>query len=181
MRRFILTGTPGAGKTTLLRQLEIEGYSVVEEAATDLIAVEQARGTAEPWENPSFLDSIVSLQRQRQMRAAHLPDELQFHDRSAVCTAALAVYMKYPFSAALTQELERIRAEAVYERRFFLIQNLGFVSATEVRRINYEEALRFERIHEEIYREFGFEPVVIEPSPVLERTARIKAMVAKGQ
>ncbi|HLJ91242.1 MAG TPA: AAA family ATPase [Candidatus Angelobacter sp.] len=70
MRRFILTGTPGTGKTALLRQLEIEGHSLVEEAATDVIAAEQACGTAEPWENPAFLDSIVSLQRQRQMCSA---------------------------------------------------------------------------------------------------------------
>ena len=49
MRRFILTGTPGAGKTAILRQLEIEGFSVVEEAATDVIALEQAKGVGEPW------------------------------------------------------------------------------------------------------------------------------------
>ena len=35
MKRFVLTGTPGSGKTTIIRQLEIDGLSVVEEAATD--------------------------------------------------------------------------------------------------------------------------------------------------
>jgi predicted ATPase len=39
MRRFILTGAPGAGKTAVIRQLEIDGFSVVEEAATDIIAL----------------------------------------------------------------------------------------------------------------------------------------------
>ena len=47
MKRFILTGTPGAGKTAILRQLEIEGFGVVEEAATDVIALWQARGIRE--------------------------------------------------------------------------------------------------------------------------------------
>ncbi|HEY6490385.1 MAG: AAA family ATPase [Terracidiphilus sp.] len=37
MKRFILTGMPGSGKTALLRQLELEGFGVVEEAATDVI------------------------------------------------------------------------------------------------------------------------------------------------
>ena len=39
MRRFILTGTPGSGKTAIIRQLELDGFSVVEEAATDVIAL----------------------------------------------------------------------------------------------------------------------------------------------
>jgi len=43
MKRFILTGAPGAGKTAVIRQLELDGFSVVEEAATDIIALEQSR------------------------------------------------------------------------------------------------------------------------------------------
>lgn len=54
MKRFILTGTPGAGKTVLLRQLEQDGFGVVEEAATDVIALQQAQGIAEPWTDPGF-------------------------------------------------------------------------------------------------------------------------------
>jgi predicted ATPase len=45
MRRFIITGAPGAGKTAIIRQLELDGFSVFEEAATDLIAAAQAQGT----------------------------------------------------------------------------------------------------------------------------------------
>jgi len=48
MKRFIITGAPGAGKTAIIRQLKLEGFSVVEEAATDVIASAHARGEAEP-------------------------------------------------------------------------------------------------------------------------------------
>ena len=58
MKRFIVTGTPGEGKTAIIRQLELEGFSVVEEAATDVIAAAQAGGTSEPWTHP--LSSIRS-------------------------------------------------------------------------------------------------------------------------
>ena len=58
MKRFVLTGTPGSGKTAILRQLEGEGYGVVEEAATDVIALEQAKGIAEPWTRPAFIDRV---------------------------------------------------------------------------------------------------------------------------
>ena len=56
MRRFIITGAPGAGKTAIIRQLELDGFGVVEEAATDVIAAAQARGISKPWTDPSFID-----------------------------------------------------------------------------------------------------------------------------
>ena len=174
MKRFILTGTPGAGKTAILRRLQQDGFDVVEEAATDVIAQEQARGVAEPWTRHSFIDLIVDLQKRRQLRAANAPDEVQFHDRSVVCTAALASYLGYPASDALSCELERIRRGAVYQRRVFFVKNLGFIEPTEARRISFEDALRFERIHERTYRDFGFEIVPIGPGSVLDRAAEIR-------
>src|SRR5581483_579743 len=175
MRRFIVTGAPGAGKTAIIRQLELDGFSVVEEAATDVIAAAHATGTAQPWTDPSFIDVVARLQRDRQIRASYQPDEIQFHDRCAVCTAALAVYLGYPFSPFLTSELERVKEEAIYQTRVFFVRNLGFVTPTEARRITLEETVRFEKIHEEIYRDFGFELVSIGPNNVLERVRKIKA------
>jgi predicted ATPase len=89
-------------------------------AATDVIAAAQARGTAEPWTDSSFMDVITSLQRDRQLRAAYQPDEVQFHDRCALCTAALAVYLGRPLSTFLAGELERLQREAIYQRRVLL-------------------------------------------------------------
>jgi predicted ATPase len=177
MRRFIITGAPGAGKTAIIRQLELDGFSVVEEAATDVIAAAQARGIAEPWTDPSFIDLITDLQRQRQIRTSYQPDELQFYDRSVVCTAALAVYLGYPVSATLGRELERIKAEAIFQNRVFSVRNLGFIRATEARRINFEDALRFERIHEDTYRRFGFDLVSVELGDVFDRVKAIKVVV----
>src|SRR5262252_4411872 len=105
MRRFIITGAPGAGKTAIIRQLELDGFGVVEEAATDVIAAAHAHGTDELWRHPSFIDAIVNLQKGRQIRASYQPDEIQFHDRSVVCTAALAGWLGYPYSPFLTSEL----------------------------------------------------------------------------
>ncbi len=175
MKRFVLTGAPGAGKTALLRQLELDGFGVVEEAATDVIALAQAQGVAEPWMHPSFIDSVVELQRLRLLRGSCEPDGIEFHDRSAICTAALAEYLGHPVSDGLARELERIKAEAIFQRRVFFIRNLGFIAPTEARRISFEETLRFERIHEKTYREFGCEIFYVEPGSVLDRVAVIKA------
>jgi len=178
MRRFIITGAPGAGKTAIVRQLELDGFSVVEEAATDVIAAAQACGNAEPWREASFIDQITNLQRRRQVSASCLPAEIQFHDRSPVCTAALAVYLGYPVSSTLAQELERIETEAVYQKRVLFVRNLGFVRPTEARQISFEETLRFEQIHEETYRRFGFELVSIRSGELLDRVRIVKAAVA---
>src|SRR5947208_1576811 len=139
MRRFILTGAPGGGKTAILRQLELEGFSVVEEAATDVIAAEQAKGTEEPWRDPSFIDAIAHLQRDRQIRASCHPDEVQFHDRCVVCTAALAAYLRYPVSNFLADELDRVRQEGTFQKRVFFIRNLGFITPTDARHIRFAE------------------------------------------
>ncbi len=178
MKRFVLTGAPGSGKTCIIRQLELDGFSVVEEAATDVIALRQAQGVAEPWTQASFIDAVADLQRARQMRASFERTEIQFHDRSAICTAALAEYLGYPLSDTLARELERIKNEAIFQERVFFIRNLGFITHTEARRITLDETLRFERIHEGTYRNFGFEIISIEPGNLLDRVAAIKGALA---
>jgi predicted ATPase len=109
MRRFILTGTPGSGKTAIIRQLELDGFSLVEEAATDIMALEQAWGVAEPWTHATFVASITELERRRR-RASRETDEVEFHDPSVICIAALAVYLGYPFRPCFA------RAEACRNR-----------------------------------------------------------------
>lgn len=61
MKRYILTGTPGSGKTSVLHALKSLGYSVVEEAATDVIALEQKRGNPEPWTQADFPDICICV------------------------------------------------------------------------------------------------------------------------
>ena len=177
MKRFIITGAPGAGKTAIIRQLELEGFSVVEEAATDVIAAAQAQGINEPWTRHSFVDEVVKLQKERQIRASHQPDEIQFHDRCVVCTAALAVYLGFPLSEFLTSELGRIKMENIYEKRVFFIRNLGFITPSDARRISFDETVRFEKIHAETYLRFGFELVSIEQGSVAKRVSAIHSAI----
>ena len=120
MKNFILTGAPGSGKTAILRQFELGGFGGVKEAATDIIALDQAQGGAEPCKQPSFIDAIVALQKQRLSQTLSAPEEIQFHDRSVFCTAALATYLGYPFPKSLEQELKRVLSKNFFQKMSFL-------------------------------------------------------------
>ncbi len=172
IRRFILTGAPGAGKTTILRELAARGHAVVEEAAHPVIAEMTAGGFAEPWLDPSFTDRIC--RRQADLRAAATAPQ-QFHDRSPVCTLALARYLPQPVSPTLAAEAAI--APDLYERRVFLVQPLGFIVNTEARRISYADTLKFEAVHIAAYEELGFVLIPIPPGTVEERADIIEAHI----
>jgi predicted ATPase len=179
MKRYILTGTPGCGKTSILRALEFAGYLVVEEAATDIIALRNAQGITEPHTYSSFVDDITNLQKLRQLRVAAL-EGIQFYDRSPLCTYALSRWLGFPISTTLGDEMERIRVERIYQRRVFFIENLGFCEPTRARRISYEDSIRFEKVHEETYREFGYECIRVAPQELARRVEQIERYVVAG-
>jgi predicted ATPase len=178
MKRYVVTGAPGAGKTAIIRQLETDGFGVVEEAATDVIGLWHAQGITEPWTHPGFIEAILCLQQSRERRAACTTDTVQFHDRSVVCTAALADYLRFPRPPKLLQELRRVREENVFQNRVLFLKNLGFVTPTEARRITYEETVRFEKIHERTYTDLGFDIASIDRGSVWDRVKLIKLMLS---
>lgn len=173
MKRIILTGAPGAGKTVLIRELERLGYPIVEEAATDVIALEQARGNQRPHDHPHFIELITQLQVQRARTAAIGP--VQFHDRSLVCTAALAEFLGYPIPALLEQAI--LDERGMFEPRVAFVRLLGFVQKTEARQIGLEESMRFEAVHEKVYKHYGFELDFVQPADIDTRIRTVLSFI----
>lgn len=171
MPRYVLTGAPGSGKTAILRQLEIEGHAVVEEAATDVIALAQARGVERPWEEAGFIDEVISLQQRRQ---GAVREATAFFDRSPVCTLALSRYLGLSPTPLLTDEVERVVAANTYASTVFFVRNQGFVEPTAARQISHEDSLVFEQLHEKTYRELGFRLVEVPAARLDERVDLVR-------
>ncbi|SDD01883.1 AAA family ATPase [Glycomyces harbinensis] len=179
MDRYILTGAPGAGKTTTARLLAAAGHTVVAEAATDLIEAAQADGQDAPWEQAAFCEAIAALQRDRQIAADALPGPVQYFDRSPVCTLALARFTNQPVGPALAAELDRIRTERVYRPRVLMLDLLGFVVPTAVRRVDLAQAQRFEDVHVQAYTEHGFTVERIPAAPPRARAALLHQLTCR--
>ncbi len=176
--RYILTGAPGSGKTTILAALRDRGHHVVGEAATDIINTLAAQRIVEPWRGDGFIERIVALQRQRQLTADREAIGVTVFDRSPVCTLALARYVRRPVPAVLAAELHRIARQSTYDRRVFFVHNIGFVVPTVARRISYADAVTFERIHLDVYRDLGYDIVDVEPGSVADRVAVVEDVLA---
>lgn len=174
MRQYILTGTSGSGKTSIIRALKMTGASIVAEAATDAIVYKQKQGVAEPWKDKNFIDYIMFLQKQRQIDLFDVNSGLYFYDRSPICTYALAMYLNFKPSKKLIQEIERIETYNIYEKNVFFVDNLGFIKNTDVRKISFEESLRFEKFHLDAYEKFGFNCIHI---PVMSIVDRVKLIL----
>jgi predicted ATPase len=182
MPAYILTGAPGAGKTAVLRLLETIGYAVVEEAATDVIALGNALGCQEPWQDRSFIDKVLALQRHREAAArAAVASADVFFDRSPVCTLALSRYLGFTPSRLLAREIDRTMAEGTYDRTVFFIRNQGFVQPTAARRISFEDSLAFERLHERTYLDLGLHLINVPAGPLTDRVALIRQAIGYPQ
>ena len=167
IRRYVLTGAPGAGKTTLAGALRLRGHRVVREAATDVVARFQAAGIDDPEHTAEFLAEILRVQTGR---AAGAHDPVQIHDRSPVCTVALARWLGHP---------EPRVDDTMFAREVFLVQPLGFLTRTAVRRISYPDSLRFAAMHAEVYLERGFTLIDVPPGPVAERVRLVESVLAR--
>ncbi|BCZ97718.1 AAA family ATPase [Legionella pneumophila serogroup 1] len=176
MKRYIVTGAPGSGKTSIILALEIQGKTVIHEAATDIIAHKAMLGDMAPWEKTDFIDDIIRLQQQRQ-RSCCNHNDVVFYDRSPLCTYALAQYLKFQPSLLLLDEIERIQRNSIYEKQVFFIKQLGCITNTDARKISYEDATRFEQIHLDVYRQFGYECIIIPAATLSVRVEKILRLV----
>ena len=109
MKRYILTGTPGAGKTSILHELKSQGYGVVEEATTEVIAREQSRGNREPHLRHDFIEHLGFCQ-QTSARKITFEESLVFERIHEATYLSLGYDLIKMAPAALAQRVHLILA-----------------------------------------------------------------------
>lgn len=173
---MIFTGAPGAGKTVLLRAMELEGFVVVEEAATDVIALDQAQGIDAPWLNAQFSERVLRLQQLRfeRVRAQSAP---VLFDRSPYCTLALVRHLGMTPPDTLVRELDEIEANEVYDRNVIFVGSLGFITSTPARRISLADAADFAALHRDVYEQRGFQLIDLPAAPVETRVRMVREKI----
>ena len=92
----------------------MDGVDIVEEAATDVIALQHGLGITEPHTLPDFTERIARLQVQRMARPA--TGAVRVSDRSVICTLALAEYLGHAVPALLEQAIAESLAARQFER-----------------------------------------------------------------
>jgi len=77
-------------------------------------------------------------------------------------------------SALLAAEVDRVVRNRVYAAVFF-VRNQGFVEPTAARRISFGDSLVFEKVHEQVYRELGFDLIDVPAGPLEWRAEQVCA------
>lgn len=172
---FVFTGAPGAGKTTLLDCLEKKGYVVVPEVARNIIREQVAKnGNALPWKNTMQYQQLMAAQTITAFETAPDHSALCLFDRGIPDVVAYSRLIGITANKTLHNAALNLR----YNKRVFIFPPWKEIYTTDTeRKQSFEEAISTFQLINEVYSEYGYEPIVIPFGSVEERALFvIKAM-----
>ncbi len=176
--KYVITGGPGVDKTTIINYLSDLGYSVVQEAATDLIRKELAQQIEAPWSKADFNEKVAKLQEERQGETEDLDGSGGiFFDRCPVDAISYDLLYDFEPTHPTIRIVQSLLDKNYYNKKVFLIENLGSCLQTEVRAETLDQVLKIESLLEKNYRALGFQIVRIPACPVEERARKIMAEI----
>jgi predicted ATPase len=167
-RLFIVTGGPGAGKTTLLHELARRGFVCASEVAREIIQEQvQTGGRALPWLDTTAFTRLMlqrSIDSYLRYRDVEGP---AFSDRGLPDTLCYARLIGLQDSFEIREACVRYR----YAKLVFLAPPWEEIYHTDnERKQDFAEAARTYENMEEVYRECGYECLVL-PEATPEKRA----------
>ena len=164
IKKYVLTGSAWSGKTATLRELARFGFSTVPEAATIIISEQLASGgNLLPWTDlDGFLEVLIEKQLEWE---AKIPEgEIAFIDRGIPDELA---YFRYRGI-----EPTSVYAKAFKEHRYdgvFVFDSIPEYRQDKIRKEPLEMVQQMRVLHEEAYRELGYDVIVVPLLPITER------------
>lgn len=180
MKKIVFAGGTHSGKTSLVEYFHSEGYETLSESG---IAIINLLTGSMGWEEyrawrmshpDEFLARIADyhIARESEMQSAR---GVVFLDRGVLDYAAMAAHMGVLPPRAL---LEHARGHPY--AIVFICDTLSRADqrTDEGRFFTAEDSLAIRRHAERLYREYGYDPVVLPDIPIEKRVAMIKQVLA---
>lgn len=173
-----IVGAPGAGKTSLIKELNRRGYTVVHEAARQVIDEGLAKGqTIKEIRGDDYQFQMAIIERKIQNEEPwfeHSDDKkVVFVDRGMHDTWA---YFKIA-SIDITEDVDSILKQYVYDEVLMLDMLDAYDKEDYARTESIEEAKELHRLTEKAYKKYGMNIVNIPPVSVEERADYILDLV----
>jgi|GEM_PF-242816 len=176
---YIITGGPGVGKTTLLDALMADGFTVIPEAAREIIREqEQIKGKGVPWEDNGLYTELMLSQSVKDYReATSLPlNEPVFFDRGIPDSLCHWELSGNPITAEMEECVQKYR----YNPTVFILPPWKEIYHMDnERKQSWKEAEPTFHKMMEIYERYGYNTVIVPKDTIENRKQfvinRIKA------
>ena len=167
MKRIVITGPPFAGKSSVIKELENQGYNVVDESAREILNSLRDLKFIDPHKNKRdyFQREVVFRQIKIEDENRHLP--LTFYDRGIVDSIAYYRLDNLEPPKNLL-ELANIRR---YDSIFYFAPLQNIKNGRVIRDENERKEL--EGLIMETYREFGYNPIYVPELSIKQRVSFI--------
>lgn len=164
-KKYVFTGSSYSGKTNTINELARCGFATVPEAATIIISEQlECGGDVLPWTRfDDFLDTLIEKQLELE---AKIPadSKIAFIDRGVADELAYFKYLGMKPTPAYAKASQEHRYDGI-----FVFDSIPGYRQDKIRREPLEMVRRLRVLHEEAYRELGYDVIVVPFMPIAER------------
>ena len=169
---YVITGGPGAGKTTLLLALGKAGYGIIPEDARRIIREQLAtNGNGLPWKNRSSFFHLMWAAAASRYLSFPASGPPCFFDRGMVDCLCYAKMAGLPLPGAIEQMARNFR----YNQKVLLLPPWRSIYHNDPeRKQSWQEAVLTYEQMKAIYKQYGYEILLLPRVPVEERVAFVQ-------
>jgi len=168
-RWFCIIGGPGSGKTSVIKELESRGYSVVHEAATDIIKDQIEAGVLAPWAALDFQTQVTALFDARMEQAKIEGKPVVFFDRGPVDSLSYILLLGLRYQKPVIDSIRCALDSKLFQPTVFFLENLDFCEETAVRSESLEDSKALAAQFKNDYESLGFAITSIPSLSIPER------------